>query len=502
MKVNKLIINKFRHLRDLELTFGNRITAIAGQNCTGKSSILGLVGHIFTFDSSYKALDKKQFTTQYSEMFRFPYPGYDKAKDHDYVVELDNNDSVQVISSPRIEGDKEGPLRLFVGKKEKGEGKRELPVIYLGLKRLFPLAQEKNIDQSILSDLTEEEIKEYEELHNEILILRETITPQYIRVRNKSFYGAKTDTYDSIGNSAGQDNLGQILTSILSFGRLKKELAQKYPGGLLLVDEIDAALYPAAQVKLVEKLFRISQDLDLQIIFTTHSLDVLETLMLPRYEYDGKIIYLDNSTGKIKNVQDQVTITQIINSLRVLPPPIDRSEKIPVFCEDYETNLWIKNLLGTSLTKHLTIISDTWGASELIRLSEKKVPVFKRSIFVLDGDQNSTLRNSKCPRIIFLPGNERPENVFYSFLDSLAPDDEFWGGVGEYTKQVCFSDCPVKHSDRNVMKEWFKNQKPYWGSRGCSKLFNRWKKSNTEAVVRFKEDFLNALDKLNTIIEQ
>lgn len=319
MKVEKLIIHKFRHLRDLELIFGERITAIAGQNCTGKSSILGLVGHVFTFDSSYKALDKRQFTTQYSEIFRFSYPEYDKAKNHDYVVELDNDDSIQVISAPRIEGDKEGPLRLFVGKKEKGEGKRELPVIYLGLKRLFPLAQEKNIDQSILSDLTEEEIREYEKLHNEILILRETITPQYIRVRNKAFYGARTDIYDSIGNSAGQDNLGQILTAMLSFGRLKRELGDKYPGGILLVDEIDAAIYPAVQVKLIENLFRISQDLDLQIIFTTHSVEVLQTLMQPKYSHHGKVIYLDNSTGRVINVQDNVTITQIINSLRVLP---------------------------------------------------------------------------------------------------------------------------------------------------------------------------------------
>jgi predicted ATP-dependent endonuclease of OLD family len=502
MKVTKLVIKKFRHLSNLELSFGRRITAIAGQNCTGKSSLLGLVGHVFTFDDSYKTLDNKQFATQYSEIFRFSYPDYDKPKDHDYNVELDDGDVIPVLSYERIEEGKEKTLRIVVGKKEKGEGKRELPVIYLGLKRLFPLAQEKSINQSILSDLSHDEIMEYQSLHNEILILNELITPQFIRVRNKAFYAAKTDVYDSLGNSAGQDNLGQILTSILSLSRLKNSLLAKYQGGMLLVDEIDAALYPAAQAKLIEKLFRIAQDLDLQIIFTTHSLDILETLMQPKYRHDSKVIYLTGARGGIRNVQDEVTITQIINDLRVLAPRTDMLEKISLFCEDYEANLWIKNLLGTSITRYLAIISDTWGADELARLSQKKVPVFKRSIFVLDGDKSSSLKNSRCPRIIFLPGNERPENVFYKFLGGLDPDDEFWGGVGGYTKQVCFRDCPEIHPDRNVMKEWFRNQKPYWGSRGCSKLFNRWKKINPEAVIQFRTNFLNILDKLHRNSDQ
>lgn len=107
MKVIKVTINKFRHLQSIELVFGERLTAIAGQNGTGKSSILGLVGHAFKFPADYKTLNEKQFATQYSEIFRFSYPEYDKPKDHDYTIELDTGELIPVLSYDRKERGKE-----------------------------------------------------------------------------------------------------------------------------------------------------------------------------------------------------------------------------------------------------------------------------------------------------------------------------------------------------------------------------------------------------------
>jgi predicted ATPase len=494
MKVERLIIDKFRHLEKIELLFGNRITAIAGQNATGKSSILGLVGHIFTFDAVHKTLNGGPFTTQCSEIFKFSYPKYDKPKHHNYSVLLDNGDSVPVLSYDRQEEGKMKALRVRVGKSAKGEGKRNLPVIYLGLRRLFPLAQEDKISQA-LGQLTAEEIKEYQDLHNEILIMEEEITPEYIEAFSKSFYAAKTKNYDCWGNSAGQDNVGQILTAILSFARLKNQLGTNYPGGILLIDEIDATMYPGAQLKLVEKLFRFAQDLDLQIIFTTHSTDVVEKILDPKYQADSKVIFLSKDTGKVKNVQEQLGIEEIINNLKVLLPLRTKTEKILVFCEDDQARLWIQNLLGNSITKNLKFVPDTFGAEELVTIANKKIAVFKRTIFVLDGDKSQALRRNKCPRVILLPGRERPENIFYRFLKGLPPGDTFWSGTGNYTKQVCFKDLLNISQDRTIMKEWFTIQKPCWGH-GCSKLFNRWKQDNNAATISFREDFTLILREL------
>ena len=95
MKVKSLKIEKFRHLENIEIKFGRLITAIAGQNGTGKSSILGLVGHLFTFRDKengniHKTINGKFFETEFSEIFRFSSQN-DKASKHKYTAELDNS---------------------------------------------------------------------------------------------------------------------------------------------------------------------------------------------------------------------------------------------------------------------------------------------------------------------------------------------------------------------------------------------------------------------------
>lgn len=494
MIVKYLHIRRFRHIESVSMEFGKRITAIAGQNGTGKSSLLGLVGHVFGYGKdenlNFKTLSNIPFETKYSEIFQFSYPTFDKPKEHDYEVELDDRTKIQVLSYDRIEEGKHKSLRLRVGKSEKGGGKIQLPVIYLGLKRLFPLAQEMNIKHNPDLILTSEEARLYQEFHNEVLLLLdEEVIPEYIEVMNKNFYGVKTVRYDSLGNSAGQDNVGQIITALLSFKRLKEEIGDRYNGGILLVDEIDATLYPAAQKKLIEKLFRWSQNLNLQIIFTTHSLEVLEFLC-DKYALsnDSKIIYLSKSNGKIQNIQNEISIMEIVSDLRVQVSSRSESEKTYVFCEDDEARLLTKSLLSKSVNKNLYYPNKCFGAGELVNLANMKLPQFRRCVFVLDGDQRKKVNKNVTNQIVFLPSNERPENVFYKYLRSIGPSNDFWGKTGGYTQQVCFRDMNTISNDRTKMKKWFNDQKPYLG-RAYSKLFSQWKADNKDAVILFNKDF-------------
>lgn len=48
MKLKSLEIKNFRHVENQTIEFGDSLTVISGLNGTGKSSILGLAGHIFT----------------------------------------------------------------------------------------------------------------------------------------------------------------------------------------------------------------------------------------------------------------------------------------------------------------------------------------------------------------------------------------------------------------------------------------------------------------------
>ncbi|OGR42031.1 MAG: hypothetical protein A2X28_03555 [Elusimicrobia bacterium GWA2_56_46] len=494
MKIEKLQINKFRHLENIELKCGERLTAIAGQNGTGKSSVLGLVGHVFTFPNTYKTLTNKPFTTEYSEIFRFSYPDYDRPKEHDYTVHLNGNKSISVLSYDRKERAGNKALRLRVGKSKLKANKIELPVVYLGLRRLFPLAQEATISRSV-GTLSPAQIQSYQNFHNEVLILNETVSPEYIDSFSKSFYAAKTLKYNCYGNSAGQDNIGQIFTAFLSFEKLKEVMGAAYPGGLLLIDELDATLYHGAQIKLLDKMMRLSSDLNLQVLFTTHSTAIVEQIISEEFKHHSTVVYLTSHAGTVRNVQGTVGIEQIINDLKVQSPLKSKTEKVLAFCEDEEARLWVSSILGPKITPHVQFVQDSFGGEQLVTIANKKIPVFKNTIFILDGDKGRALKHNRCPRVVLLPGDTSPERFFYDYLKQLAPGHAFWGNVGGYTKQFCFKDR-LNPSDNSVeMKKWFNEQRPHWG-KGCSKLFRQWKKDNAGINSSFVSEFETILKQI------
>ena len=128
MNISEIYITKFRHLNDIKIKLGDRLTAIAGQNGTGKSTILGLIGHICKEKTKARTFDDKLFETEYSEIFKFSFPKFDKPKEHLYEVNFTNGISVQVSSYARKESNKEESLRLRVGQSTKAVSYTHLDV--------------------------------------------------------------------------------------------------------------------------------------------------------------------------------------------------------------------------------------------------------------------------------------------------------------------------------------------------------------------------------------
>ncbi len=485
MKITKLEILKFRKVSNLEVNFASRLNAIAGQNGTIKTTILGLIGHIFNFDNSYKNLTGKNFSTEFSDIFKFAYPEFDKSGTHEWITYFDDNKNIKALSYDRIEKGKQKTIRIRVGKSAKDEGKLNFPVQYLGMGRLFPLNIEAEI-KSEISELTQQEIKYYEEIHNDILIIDEKIIPESVRSTNKKFYAPTTKDYNHLGNSAGQDNLGHIITVIISYKRLQKELGDKYNGGVLLIDEIDASLFPAAQIRLINYLDKVSKQLNLQIFFTTHSLEVLEKV---KELSDSKIIFLDKSHGEI-NVLYDLDFNAIRSSLLVLGPDgfkIQKNKKY-LYCEDDEAVDLLKNILTTEQKDRVNIISTKLGYKVLNDLAKKKIPDFQKSIIVLDGDSNVT----SVSNVICLPGSKGPDRLMYDFLKTVDAGDVFWKKQAGYNKPFCFKELSVldgeldKSKLREKLKKWYSSQKKFWG-RNASHVWKLWIHNNNTEVEKFRK---------------
>lgn len=485
MKVTNLKVNKFRNLHNLEIPIANRITAIAGQNGTSKTAILGLLSHVFTYPAKYKTISGKPFYSIYSEVFRFSFPNYDKTGEHDYSVFFDDNTQIDVLSVERKKQKGKGILRLKVGKKTgkgkiSGGKKIKRPVAYFGMRRLYPFAQEKSIKNDPVNLLSDEEMVYYRDFHKEVLLMDENITTSRIKTRNKEFYAPTSEKYDYLGISAGQDNVGQIITTLLSFRRLKNELGNNYNGGAIFIDELDATLFPGSQIKIVTKLYRIAEDLDLQIIFTTHSLEILEEVQKLARSGGSHTIYLDKNRSSI-SIKKNHPIDLIKNDLRAAGPISDnKPAKTCVYCEDSVSKSFTDNILNTENKKKVKVISVELGEGEL-----QKIPgrfnELNKAIFLIDGDVS--IRNKS---IISLPGPDYPEKIAYDFLYLLSQDDNFWGDSDTgFTKQFCFSNCQ-NNADKNKVKNWYKEMKQHWG-KNQNKLWKKWRTLNQEKVKKFNE---------------
>lgn len=104
-------------------------------------------------------------------------------------------------------------------------------MIYLGLRRLFPLAQEDSNLSITRSRKQDTEYKQwFDKYYRAILPTEKVFEYENYNSDNKNFLSVVTTDFDSYGSSAGQDNLSQILTAIYAFKCLKENKGKDYRG--------------------------------------------------------------------------------------------------------------------------------------------------------------------------------------------------------------------------------------------------------------------------------
>jgi energy-coupling factor transporter ATP-binding protein EcfA2 len=497
-RIKTISIANFRHLNNLSnIKIGEKLTVIAGVNGTGKSSLLGLIGHIFSFrDESgiIKSIDNKPFETKFSEVFRFS-PDYDYRVPYTYSLTFEDG-TIKNAVSRYIERDRR--FRIDVGARQRTSGKERLPVIYLGLKRLIPLAQENEKSIKTIEDdkLSEEDKNLYKDWHNRVLVINDQVMPQHTKSRNKELYYAECEKYDANGNSAGQDNIAQIILALLSFKKLKEEMQTDYLGGLLLIDEVDATLYPAAQFQLMKLLLKAATDYELQIIFTSHSIEIIRCMLDPDERdlyFSSEVVYLRYPSGIIEVIQDKNEVKGIIAELRHERFTELAKPKTSIYLEDAEARLFFKGIIDREIKKELKIQNFNFGANAYGSLIEGKFPDINKSLFVIDGDKSNNVRLKRLRNVLFLPGSTRPENVIYDYLYRLPENNNFWDfQLGGYNKGVFLNNLPININDSEKMKAWFNEQRHNWGV-GCKKLLKYWKKDNIAEVEQFNTKLKNKL---------
>lgn len=386
MKITHIHIERFRGFQNEDFEVGSLLTAIAGQNGTQKSTLLGIITQTFTLKTEdsmrvEKPLCGGSYISAFKDKFRLS-PTFDKPKGHEWTISFDAGMDDFTVESIKRTGDPN--VRFWKkGARQEGDGYISFPTIFLSLKRLVPVAEEAKIitDDTLL---TQEELNEFKQLHNKILIAQTPISSATtITSKNKQSIGVSTELYDWNQNSMGQDNLGKIILALFSFKRLHDKYPRQYKGGILAIDEMDATMYPASQVELLKVLRKYASKLNLQILFTTHSMSLLkamddlvqEVTKKEETANQAKILYL-------KKVDDKIAIKQGVNfkgiqlDLNVVAEGNNRKKnRITAYTEDKENILFVKAILKSKAFV-LDFVDVTLPCSTLMELVTKRVPAF------------------------------------------------------------------------------------------------------------------------------
>lgn len=537
-KIEKVYIEKFRGLNKVPLSFGNRITVICGKNGTSKSTILGIIAQVFSFRTDHSEIDVKKnelrhfktlgndsFESLFSDHFRFSQE-YDTPQSMEVDltifdgIENKLKENLKLRLSHSADREKARPIL-------RGNNDRNVthPLIYLSLQRLLPITKREYYESEV--DFIEANQHLITQLSNQIL-LKNSGSNVTATSGTFSSLAVHSNKYDKDSISVGEDNTGQIIQAILSFKKLKDEF-KNYRGGLLLIDEADAGLFPAAQVEFIKVLTKMCRDLDLQVIMTSHSPIMIQEVydLESRDPLNYKTIYLTDTFGPV-TAQEDVSWSDIEADLKVETIENKKQTKLPktnIYFEDKEAYDFFKilvrerkNTIISNLLKNITL-----GSDQYLSLHKSDIPEFKKeSVIILDGDKKIPVAQSN--NIISLPGQIPPDQLLFEILFKLPPDHSFWNNDYKYTKPVFFRDArdllnkleisegetisvlklvnDFRESERNKYGEIREAFKKFYNTTNTQRLikgkiqfnpFNIWVSDNVEEVQRFKNDYYNAL---------
>lgn len=446
--IKNINIIQYRKLKGLTLSFSKNINAISGANGTCKTSLLHLLGNSLqaptktcNFITDEKCLPiinavnnvtnpKVESLTRGDQTYNDPAHG---VKGTLFSVDYYGAESLNFRRHNSSQ-----TTRYAVKPKYQPGTKDTLPycpVIYLGLSRLVPFGEFHN-DEALsnikkkLPQTYQDQISElYKKFTNYEISFNATKQMGDIKVRNE--FSGNIEGIDSNTISAGEDNLSIILTALISLKYYYDSISStKEVESVLLIDEMDATLHPAFQIKLLNLFRKMSELYKIQIILTTHSMSLLEEMLAKK---DNVLYLIDNITSVFS--MEEPDIYKIKMHLQSLTQEDIYEDKIiPLFTEDDEARFLLDLLFNYYQKTHeefgsvrrlfhkvLTNIS----AENLtgIFTDGKLLHTTMRSICILDGDHKSDITNF----IVALPGKAAPETLLLNYIEKLYNDDDpFW----------------------------------------------------------------------------
>lgn len=501
LKVDKVIVPNFRKLVDIEpIKIGKKITVVSGVNGVGKSNLLSMI-------ASGSGLTRKKesggnFQPNFMDFFKIDqnekiesYRIYVQYKDEQdgsiftkrigFKDDTARGRGIRVI--PRTSQDPTKDNKTLTQTqainevKDKynigGSARVPIPTIFISLSRLFPLGEvevtTKNISRKAAFTKSDA-ISKFINWYNTVLPNSISPNTSYIESLSKDAFDGKyfyvpIENTTAVTQSVGQDNLGAIISALVDFYILSQQ--EGYSGGILCIDEVDASLHPSAQKRLLDLLSDLTEELNLQIFVSSHSLTFLRSILdLNKTAPDDfELIYFKD--------QDNPYPTTYKNYRSLKADLFDSYDsfvpKVKIYCEDKETARLLELLIDTAISLDMIdkkklpnyeLIPVFLGCQQLFALP-KYDPHFNDVAIILDGDartdtrvyiedyiKNHNITRSYSTRqhrdtIVYLPTFLPPESFLYSIIYDYVHDSkrtkDFWRKVGNNPETSTYTPSRV-----------------------------------------------------------
>lgn len=366
--LDSVYFNKLKGLNNVNIKFSDTLTAIMGVNGSGKTTVIHALACLYQPDGN-------------GENHKFP---------EFFVPNTDalwKGSNLNVVNKKaREKADREPEVmasKCYCKKEDRWSPRYDTRpkrnVYYIGIDTCLPEIEKRNTNSRIMyksSDLDDNLSRKI--IETSAYILNKDYDKLVDNSYNKTHLtGVKLKTglkYSSLSMGSGEQRVIKIIDVILR--------AEAY--SLILIDEIDLLLHVSALNKLIERIYDIAKNKHIQVVFTTHSIEMLK---LTKYVFIQYITNFNNNDNTL--VYEKITPDLIYNMTG------ERSKTLTIYVEDE---------LAKQVVKQIIIKNDMFPTTDVITYGSIENAFTLAASFVISNDQN--LSN----KLIVLDGDRYQDN--------------------------------------------------------------------------------------------
>lgn len=385
IKLKSVFFEKLKGLKSVNIKFSDTLTAIMGVNGSGKTTVIHALACIYQPDAN-------------GENHKFPeffVPNTDalwQGSEFHVINENENNKGKRVtLPSRRYSKDFDRWSPRYINRPKRN-------IYYVGIDTCLPEIEKETTTNRIIyesSQLTDKISSKVASISAYILNKDYNCLIDNLYNR-KHFIGVELNSglkYSSLSMGSGEQRVIKIINVML-----KAE-----PYSLVLIDEIDLLLHISALRKLIKKIYDIALKKNIQVVFTTHSLEMIN---LSEYV---KIQYISNSGEDNASLIYEKITSDLVYSMT---GQIQKTHT--VFVEDsLAKNIVCEIVRKNGMSSSIDVV--TYGAIENAFTLAASFVIqnieLQNKLIVLDGDKYQTKENKELQINKKLSGTEQDAEI-------------------------------------------------------------------------------------------